>query len=122
MPLETLGEFVARCRKEQGLSLRALGRKAGIAFSAIYKVEHGISRPSPETLERLSQALRVSYELLDRLSRGLPDKDDRLPEGVLTPEEGRIRLLAIVERLDIQPNEREYLKKTTNAFFDLLGD
>jgi transcriptional regulator with XRE-family HTH domain len=51
-----------KVREAKGLSLRALAEKAGVAFTAINRMELGKTTPRLETLERLAKALRVGIK------------------------------------------------------------
>jgi len=50
---------VRSARIGKGISLVALSKKAGVSKLTIIRIEHGKSRPKPETLNRLSVALGV---------------------------------------------------------------
>lgn len=51
-------------RTEQGLSLKELSKKAGIAVSYLSEIESGKKYPKPEKLIRLARALKVEYDAL----------------------------------------------------------
>lgn len=55
-----------RARKASGLSLRALGKLAGVSHAAIKKYEDGVIMPSSDVLIKLSQALKVRTEYFFR--------------------------------------------------------
>jgi XRE family transcriptional regulator, fatty acid utilization regulator len=59
-----LGIKIKTFRTEQGLSLQALSRKAGIALSYLSEIESGKKYPKPEKLIDLAQALGVDYDEL----------------------------------------------------------
>lgn len=61
-----LGERLKSARKRAGLSLRALGERAGVSAQAISKYERGLDVPGSEVLIRLAKALEISLEWLLR--------------------------------------------------------
>jgi len=54
---------IRRTRKAQGLSLRELGKKTGIAHSTISRIENGKVSPTWDTLSKLSCALSFPRSL-----------------------------------------------------------
>lgn len=57
---ETLGALVARRRRSQNRSARAVARDAGIDIATMTRLEKGTyTSPSPITLKRLSRALDI---------------------------------------------------------------
>lgn len=60
-----LGDYIRRTRQARGLSQRRLSLLSGISNSEISRIEAGTrQRVSPETLQRLSPPLGVSYSEL----------------------------------------------------------
>lgn len=55
-----LGDRLFAVRKEAGLGLLALGKKAGVAHMTISAIEKGRQMPAADTIERLARALGVS--------------------------------------------------------------
>ncbi len=83
MELRALGQYLAQRRKELGIPVAAVARRAGIARSTVYAVESGKDprtgkppRPRPELLERWAQALELPLghilELAGYVGRGRP--------------------------------------------------
>lgn len=60
----SLGERLKVARKRAGLSMRALGERAGVSAQAISKYERGLDVPSSAVLIRLAQELEISLEWL----------------------------------------------------------
>lgn len=60
----TQGEMIRKLRIEKGLSQKELGRKCGLADSAIRRYELGGAKPKLETLHRIAAGLEVSYTVL----------------------------------------------------------
>ncbi len=58
------GEFIYQLRTEQNLSQRKLGELVGLSNKAVSKWENGVSKPSTNTLKKLSEVLDVSVEEL----------------------------------------------------------
>lgn len=56
--------YVRRIREGQGLSLRELSKRSGIAISYIMRVEAGEANPSVKIMCRLARALGVPVQEL----------------------------------------------------------
>jgi transcriptional regulator with XRE-family HTH domain len=54
-----LGSQVRTLRRERGLTLKALGRRAGLSHPFLSQVERGLARPSLESVQRIASALEV---------------------------------------------------------------
>jgi transcriptional regulator with XRE-family HTH domain len=54
-----LGARVRALRRERGLTLKALGRRAGLSHPFLSQVERGLARPSVGSMERIARALDV---------------------------------------------------------------
>jgi len=50
---------IRKSRKAHGLSLRELGRKAGVSHSTISRIENGKVSPTLDTLNKLNSALTL---------------------------------------------------------------
>ncbi|RKI42436.1 XRE family transcriptional regulator [bacterium D16-51] len=57
----TVSENIKRIRKEKGLTQKKLGELCGINEANIRKYENGRQKPKIETLEKIANALGVSY-------------------------------------------------------------
>lgn len=58
------GTFIAECRKEKGLTQKALGEKLNVTDRAVSKWETGSSFPDVAILEDLCQELGISVSEL----------------------------------------------------------
>jgi transcriptional regulator with XRE-family HTH domain len=63
-PLEVIAIALKRERRQAGLSLAEVARRAGVAKSTLSQLEAGIGNPSIETLWALSVALDVPFSRL----------------------------------------------------------
>ena len=54
-----LGARVRQLRHERGLTLKALGRSAGLSHPFLSQLERGLARPSVGSVERIATALNV---------------------------------------------------------------
>ena len=54
-----LGARVRELRHERGLTLKALGRRAGLSHPFLSQLERGLARPSVGSVERIATALDV---------------------------------------------------------------
>lgn len=59
-----LGARVRALRHERGLTLKGLGRRAGLSHPFLSQVERGLARPSVGSVERIAAALDVSVARL----------------------------------------------------------
>ncbi|MGQ0623045.1 MAG: helix-turn-helix domain-containing protein [Sporichthyaceae bacterium] len=71
--------LIADCRREVGLSLRELARRAGTSHSSLSAYEAGTKNPSVATLERIIKAAGFELAIGVRPIRGpeQPFPDDR---------------------------------------------
>lgn len=76
-----IGDRIKAVRKEQGLSMRALARKADTSVAHLSKLEKGASSPTLDTLGRIAQALGMSLEEITR-ERGAIERRE-LPPSLL---------------------------------------
>jgi len=61
--MEKFGERLKFLRTERKLSINQLAKASGVSPSLISRIEKGErGTPKPETIEKLSKALRVEYE------------------------------------------------------------
>lgn len=67
---ETLGEYIARRRKEIGLTQRALAKKARVSSSTLSRIELDVGKPGSATLERLADALSIPMSNLADVLQG----------------------------------------------------
>jgi transcriptional regulator with XRE-family HTH domain len=64
-----LGARVRELRHERGLTLKALGRSAGLSHPFLSQLERGLARPSVGSVERIATALNVPVGALWTTSR-----------------------------------------------------
>ena len=64
-----LGARVRALRRERGLTLKGLGKKAGLSHPFLSQVERGLARPSVGSVERIAAALDVPVARLWSPSR-----------------------------------------------------
>ena len=62
MEKEDLGQRLARLRKARGFTQRDFAASVGISQRMVAYYEKHVRRPSPEKLERMANALRVSSD------------------------------------------------------------
>ena len=51
-------------RELKGLSLVDVSERSGVTVAALSRIERGLSKPRPSTLQKIAQALGVSVEEL----------------------------------------------------------
>ncbi|MCS7257740.1 MAG: helix-turn-helix transcriptional regulator [Thermomicrobium sp.] len=56
---ETFGQRLRRIRERRLMTLRELGKKAGVSWTHLAKLEHDQHRPTPSTVRKLAAALGV---------------------------------------------------------------
>jgi transcriptional regulator with XRE-family HTH domain len=63
-PAASLGARVRELRRDRGLTLKALGRDAGLSHPFLSQLERGLARPSMTSVERIARALDVPVTML----------------------------------------------------------
>ena len=97
------GQRLKRLRKARKLSLVELDEKSGLSFSHLSRYERGVTKPSVDGLQRLSEALEVSIAAL---------MDDDASLQVADPE-----IRQQLQEIESLPDEdRHVLKRLINAF------
>jgi len=76
-----LGARVRELRHERGLTLKALGRRAGLSHPFLSQLERGLARPSVGSVERIAGALNVPVGALWTMPRPETAKLVRAAEG-----------------------------------------
>jgi transcriptional regulator with XRE-family HTH domain len=79
-----LGARVRELRHERGLTLKALGRSAGLSHPFLSQLERGLARPSVGSVERIAGALDVPVGALWTASRREVAEVVRAGEGTTT--------------------------------------
>ncbi|HXJ57708.1 MAG TPA: helix-turn-helix transcriptional regulator [Verrucomicrobiae bacterium] len=84
---KSAGDILRSSRERRGLSLRELGRLAGIDHAYIHRLETGAKEaPSDQVIMKLARALKMPpatvYLLLTvRWRTGVPNREDRAKIG-----------------------------------------
>ena len=68
---KTLAEIVSFILDEQHLSYRQLAKKLGVSQTTIGNLLHAVSRPDPDTLDKLAAFSGLTREFLYELSYGV---------------------------------------------------
>lgn len=77
-----LGARVRELRHERGLTLKALGRSAGLSHPFLSQLERGLARPSVGSVERIATALNVPVGALWTTPRPETAQLVRADEGI----------------------------------------
>lgn len=107
---DTLDGFATRLRdlrKQKNLSQTEMGLRAGLHYTHIGRFERGASRPSGDTLKRLSDALGVTS---DYLLEGSTD------EAAKAKFEDRELLQQFQEVERLPEEDKHVIKKLLDAF------
>jgi transcriptional regulator with XRE-family HTH domain len=78
-----LGARVRELRHERGLTLKALGRRAGLSHPFLSQLERGLARPSVGSVERIAGALDVPVGALWSTPRSQVAQIVRSAEGTV---------------------------------------
>jgi transcriptional regulator with XRE-family HTH domain len=70
-------EFLHEKRIEMNLSIQQLSKESGISASHISRIERGIRKPSPQTLEKLATPLKVDYITLLKIANLLDNPNNK---------------------------------------------
>jgi len=63
-PVSTLGARVRELRHDRGMTLKGLGREAGLSHPFLSQLERGLARPSVASVGRIARALDVPVSTL----------------------------------------------------------
>jgi transcriptional regulator with XRE-family HTH domain len=63
-PVTVLGARVRELRRDRGMTLKGLGREAGLSHPFLSQLERGLARPSVMSVERIARALDVPVSTL----------------------------------------------------------
>jgi transcriptional regulator with XRE-family HTH domain len=106
-----LGARVRALRRERGLTLKGLGRLAGLSHPFLSQVERGLARPSVGSVERIAAALDVSVaHLWAPPRRGDAVRVARAGEGEFDERDGAVQRLVPGE--PGEPVLREWSSRT----------
>ena len=106
---ETLGQRLARLRKERGFTQVELAKKMGIIQVLISDYEHEKIRPNPDIIVRFAQALDVSTDEILGLRK--PEKVEAQLSNVSR------RLLRRLKQFDsLAKRDQDALLRTIDAF------
>lgn len=98
-----IGKFIAKCRKEQGLTQAALAEKLGITDRAVSKWETGKSMPDVGIMPELCELLKINVNELLSGERIMAESYDR------RAEENLLEMRRQVEEKNRQLLRTEYL-------------
>lgn len=109
----SVGQRIQRYRKQKGISLTGLAGLSGISKSYLWRLEseEGETRPSAETLYKLSQALGVT--LADLMGRHMDQGGLAVPAGLREFADERqlpeadVAMLASIQFRGEQPIRKE---------------
>jgi transcriptional regulator with XRE-family HTH domain len=81
-PVALLGARVRELRRDRGMTLKGLGREAGLSHPFLSQLERGLARPSMTSVERIARALDVPVSTLWTTPRQEAAHVVRANEGV----------------------------------------
>lgn len=67
---KTFAAWLTKARTKAGLSYKQLADKAQVSVATVHGIEHGMSSPSLDTVEKLTRALGTSVEASMRIRNG----------------------------------------------------
>jgi transcriptional regulator with XRE-family HTH domain len=80
-PVTVLGARVRELRRDRGMTLKGLGREAGLSHPFLSQLERGLARPSVTSVERIARALDVQVSTLWTAPRQAPARVVRAPHS-----------------------------------------
>ncbi|NGP56813.1 helix-turn-helix transcriptional regulator [Paenibacillus thiaminolyticus] len=96
MNVSNFGIYLRQLREERELGINQLATISGVSNAQISRIEKGTRNvPKPETIKKLSKALKVPYEEMMKIAGYINDdhqpgellKEDKQPYYVLTPKD-----------------------------------
>lgn len=119
--LQYLGNFIAFCRAEKGLSQRQLALYADISNTELHRIETAQrQKPSPKILEKIARVLDIEYEILLQYA-GYLDLQDGIEININTnlnynslSNEERDFILSYLEKKwnNEKPTNSKYISKS----------
>ena len=106
----TIGEKIARLRRERNWTQRELADKAGITQNQVSRIEKGKSRPRASTLETFAEALGVSIEDLE----SNPIFEEENPVAKMAQEDPEMASLFAQISL-LSPKQKEAVRVTLRS-------
>lgn len=115
----SVGELIKKHRKEKKITLKELGGMVNLSYSYLSQIESGTRQPSPNILERLSEALNVPHiELMIAAGFVRPIKieinKDFKPDSELSNEEFKEKLKE--ELKEASKRKGESIKQITTQY------
>lgn len=95
----TVGERIKKIRQEKGMTQKELGKKCGLADSAVRRYELGGANPKIETIERIANALEVSIvDIIDNITFKQLQKTEMYKKACVNANAyiGVINILAVI--------------------------
>jgi transcriptional regulator with XRE-family HTH domain len=80
-----LGARVRELRRDRGMTLKGLGREAGLSHPFLSQLERGLARPSMSSVDRIARALDVPVSTLWTAPRQEAASVLRAADGTLVP-------------------------------------
>jgi transcriptional regulator with XRE-family HTH domain len=127
--MSDVASLVREARREAGLSMRALARRADVSFTTINRIEHDQLDPTFSTVEKLLSAIGQELELSRRKAKPVPHLTD-LTDAWSTDDTGQdqpdwTRLRAFTDHLARHPEIAQAAIVATpdlsgSTFFDTL--
>lgn len=110
-PMEDARALVAEARRGAGLSIRELGRLAGVSFTTISRIEAGEMDPTVGMLKRILAAsgrrLRLTADASPQPQRLLADLASAVTETDAGERPDWTRLRAFLDHLALHPEETQ---------------
>jgi len=80
-----LAVFLIKRRAELKMNQMDLAQSSGLSSGTIASIEAGNSQaPKAETLTKLAEGLKLSYQELDSIVRGIPPEPSKAPKKLVT--------------------------------------
>lgn len=114
--MNNIGAFIAQLRKEQNMTQKELADKLGVTDKAVSKWERGKGIPDIDSIERLSDVLRVSVSELFAAKRdetsqnyGIP-KNDNIAQRDASSKNDKVTQRDEIQNNDNIPQANEAVK------------
>ena len=117
-----IGDRIQQARKASGLSLRALGEKAGVTAMAISKYENDQSTPSSEVLLALAKSLNVRTEYFFRQASVELENIEHRDHHQLPANEEKKVIADVKEQLERWEELEKFVPAPWSIPFDLPKD
>lgn len=119
------GQYLKKIRKDRNMSVNQLATYSGISNAQISRIENGLrNAPKPETIKKLSQALKVDYQEMMQVAGYTEETEQHyIPEWATSKDKRDFKKMleedeeVMFDGVPIDEESREKIKRVMEAIF-----